>query len=350
MVKIRRMFPGGNTADGFYSLHDNILGSNRKMLYILKGMPGGGKSSLMKEIGRMSIERGFSLEYHHCPSDPNSIDGLVIEELDIGIVDGTAPHIIDPVYPGVTDLIIDLGQFIDRDKLLESREEIMKAKNDNKKAYGKAYTYFKAAKTIYDLIEENNKQGVDFNGVNRVTMLLIEEIFSQKPETTRFAIKERHLFSNANTPEGFVDYTEFILKGVKRVFYIKGDIGIGKSTLLNRLIEESRIRNYSMEIYHNSTIPNKVESLIINDINTCITSNEQGLKYAYKSIDLNEYFDERVKDEEDYETYQLLIKKGIFHLLGARKNHEILEKAYGPAIDYNGVDRLKLEIVKEIFK
>ena len=44
MRKIRRMFPGGNTANGFYSFHNNIIDENRNMLYILKGMPGG-KSS-----------------------------------------------------------------------------------------------------------------------------------------------------------------------------------------------------------------------------------------------------------------------------------------------------------------
>ncbi len=59
MAKFRRMFPGGNTANGFYSLHDNIIGPNRNMLYILKGMPGGGKSSLMKKISQKGIRRRF---------------------------------------------------------------------------------------------------------------------------------------------------------------------------------------------------------------------------------------------------------------------------------------------------
>ena len=42
MAKIRRIFPGGNTSQGFFSLHNNIPGENRKQLYILKGMPGEG--------------------------------------------------------------------------------------------------------------------------------------------------------------------------------------------------------------------------------------------------------------------------------------------------------------------
>src|SRR5690554_4834483 len=141
MIKVRRMFPGGNTSQGFYSFHDNIIGSNKNMLYILKGMPGGGKSSLMKYIAEKVLKEGYNVEYHHCPSDPESIDGIVIEELNIGIVDGTAPHIIDPVYPGLVDRLIDLGQFIDVRKLSDSKNQIINAKLNNKKAYGKAFAY-----------------------------------------------------------------------------------------------------------------------------------------------------------------------------------------------------------------
>lgn len=59
MSKIRRMFPGGNTSQGFYSFHDNIIGLDRNKLYILKGMPGGGKSSLMNNIAKRMMGKGF---------------------------------------------------------------------------------------------------------------------------------------------------------------------------------------------------------------------------------------------------------------------------------------------------
>ena len=93
MANIRKMFTGGNTSKGFYSLHHNIISENRNKLYILKGMPGGGKSSMMKEIGMKIFDEDIDIEFHHCPSDPGSIDALVIPEYKIAIVDGTAPHV-----------------------------------------------------------------------------------------------------------------------------------------------------------------------------------------------------------------------------------------------------------------
>lgn len=348
MTKVRRMFPGGNTAEGFYSFHNNIIGDNRNMLYILKGMPGGGKSSLMKEVGERVLEEGYTVEYHHCPSDPNSVDGIVIDEFKIAIVDGTFPHIIDPVYPGLKDKLINLGIFIDSDKLKENEEQIIEAKLNNKIAYRKSFSYFKAAKCIYKEIEETNKTGVDFKKVNKLTKTLIDEIFSKEANMDFTFLKERHMFSNANTPDGFIDYTSTILEGISNIYYIEGEIGIGKSTLINRIMEEAIVRGYSIEIYHNATIPDKIESVFIKEIDVFITSNSQCKEISHNKIDLNQYFDESVKDEKDYKIYDLLSGKAISKLLTAKKNHEILEKCYSLAIDFEGINEVKDEILEEI--
>ena len=350
MTKIKRIFPGGNTSEGFYSFHDNIIGENRKRLYVLKGMPGGGKSSLMKSVGKKAVEKGYSVEYHHCPSDPNSIDGIVIEELGIGIVDGTAPHIIDPIYPGLVDKLIDLTQFIDSKKLINFKDKIIKAKIDNKKAYSKAFGYFKSASIVYNIISENNKAGLDIKGVNREIKSLIDEIFSKEPVNKGgFDFKERHLFTNANTPDGYVDYTDTILRYIPNIYYIKGEIGTGKSDLIERMVEECRIRDYSIDIYHNSTLPKKLETLFIKDLKVCITSNEYGLQFPHKMIDLDKYLDKRVINEEDYEVYRLLIEKATINLSKARENHHILEETYKTAVDYNQINRIREDIIKEIF-
>lgn len=349
MGNIRRMFFGGNTSKGFYSLHHNIVNENRKKQYILKGMPGGGKSSLMKKVGEYFINENYTVEYHHCPTDPDSLDSIFIRELRIAIVDGTAPHIIEPVYPGLKDELIDLAKFIDRKKLMLHEKEVIEAKKANKKAYFNVFSYLKSARHIHDIIVEKNKQGVDFKKLNNKTKLIVEEIFSKEEiEVEDPIFKERHGFTAANSPKGLVDYTDTILDGIGTVYYVKGEKGTGKSTLIEKIHQMSRIKGYNIEVYHDPTFPEKYETLIIKELNTCITSNKNGEKYASNIIDLNEFFDKSVIDEKDYELYELLIEKATINLKKASKNHDIMEKIYIPTINYNGIDKVKDSILEEI--
>ncbi|MCT4509409.1 MAG: hypothetical protein N4A48_11780 [Tepidibacter sp.] len=90
-AKIKRVFPGGNTADGFFSYYDYIIEQqDAKHIFCIKGGPGVGKSSMMKNIGNEMLKLGYDVEFHHCSSDNNSIDGLVILDLKVAMVDGTA--------------------------------------------------------------------------------------------------------------------------------------------------------------------------------------------------------------------------------------------------------------------
>lgn len=349
MANVRRMFPGGNTSKGFYSLHDNIMGTDKNMLYIMKGMPGGGKSSMMREIGKRATEKDYTVEYHHCPSDPTSIDGVVIIELNVGIIDGTPPHGVDPTYPGLSESIVDLGQFIDTDVIKLYKENITKAKFNNKQAYRKAFNYFKSAKIIHDEISETNRQNVDFYNVNRKSKEVIDMIYNEKlaiigPKP----FKIRHLFSTAYTPIGFVDYTSTILKDVKNKYYITGEIGTGKSTFLNRITEEAKIRNYHLELYYDAMFPDKLESVIIFELDTVISCNHTTMKYDHKLIDLNEFINLDTINQSDKEMYIDLIDKGIKSLYGAKENHFILENCYKKAVDYDGVNRVKEQVWNEI--
>ncbi|MBU5438345.1 hypothetical protein KQI42_10010 [Tissierella sp. MSJ-40] len=348
MAKLRRMFPGGNTANGFYSFHDNIMGLDREKLYILKGMPGGGKSSLMKEIGERMLKEGFTIEYHHCPSDPESVDGIVIKELKIGIVDGTFPHVIDPTYPGLTDKLVDLGQFIDSNILENYKKDIFEAKRNNKFAYRKAFNYFKSAKSIYEEIVETNKLIVDFKEINKISKTILEKIFSEEGTPYHNGFNERHLFATAYTPEGYIDYANYILEGVSKVYYISGEIGTGKSTFMERVIEEAKIRDYHLEIYHNSLIPEKIESVLIEEIDTIVTSNENAANFTNNKVDFNKYIHEDKINSEDYKIFNLLVEKGIKSLEGAKNNHSILEISYKPSVNYDGVTEIKEKILEEI--
>ncbi|MDD4262209.1 MAG: hypothetical protein PHS89_08440, partial [Syntrophaceticus schinkii] len=76
--RVKMVFPGGNTCLGFYSFYNYIIGEDAQRIWVLKGGPGTGKSTFMKQIGKELLERGIDLEFHWCSSDRDSLDALAI--------------------------------------------------------------------------------------------------------------------------------------------------------------------------------------------------------------------------------------------------------------------------------
>ena len=163
-------FAGANSGRGFKSYYDSILKDEKiEKIYILKGGPGTGKSSFMKKAAEHAAKNGMSAEIYRCSSDPDSLDGVVIDG-KIAILDGTAPHTVDPYLPGVRDEIINLGVFWDDLALKKRASEIEELTKSKSNAYKKAYRYLSAYEKVCELnssltapyfLEEKAKKSID---------------------------------------------------------------------------------------------------------------------------------------------------------------------------------------------
>ena len=86
-------FLGGNTPAGFYSLYHQLSDPARmRALYIVKGGPGSGKSTLMRRVERHAQAMGLDTEEVLCSGDPDSLDAVLLPQLGAAVVDGTAPQ------------------------------------------------------------------------------------------------------------------------------------------------------------------------------------------------------------------------------------------------------------------
>ncbi len=113
-------------ANGFSTLFGEVFSPERfRRLYIIKGGPGTGKSTFMKRLGARAEREGMDVEYYRCSSDPESLDGVIIPCLRCAVIDGTAPHTTDPVYPAAADSILNFGAFIDVNRAAKERERII---------------------------------------------------------------------------------------------------------------------------------------------------------------------------------------------------------------------------------
>ena len=108
-MKTKKYFAAANGYDGFISYFDKVFDPRDfTKIYILKGGPGTGKSSLMRKILTIAEGHGAICEAILCSSDKDSLDGIICKNGDkqIAVIDGTAPHERDTVLPGAVDELI----------------------------------------------------------------------------------------------------------------------------------------------------------------------------------------------------------------------------------------------------
>ena len=159
------MFAGANTPDGFVGFYHQLADMyNLKKLYILKGGSGIGKSTFIKNFA--SAFPNEDKIFLVCSGDPDSLDGVILTDKKIAIIDGTAPHMVDPQYPGLVDEIINLGECIIPDKVKATRSQLDFFSNQKKQLYKIAFENMKKARELHYELEDAYSGAVDFDAVN----------------------------------------------------------------------------------------------------------------------------------------------------------------------------------------
>ncbi|WP_433745605.1 PRK06851 family protein [Falsibacillus pallidus] len=352
-AKIINYYAGGNTARGFHSLFESNLQGLDK-LFILKGGPGTGKSSLMKQIGQDWLRNGYNIEFLHCSSDNESIDGVIIPSLKVGIVDGTAPHVIEPKAPGAIEEYVNLGEAWDSAKLAEHKTEIISLSSRITESFQKAYSVFHDALLIHDEWEKIYIENMDFQKANQLTVDLIDELFGKM--YVNKAAEVRHRFLGAATPKGPVDFIQNLTEDISYRYFIKGRPGSGKSTLLKKLAAVAEDRGFDVEVYHCGFDPNSLDMVIVRELDFAIFDSTAPHEYfpareGDEIIDMysrvitsgtDEIYEDALKDISGRYTNKM--KEATAYLAKAKNLHDQLEGIYVSAMDFSRIDRIKSQI------
>ena len=354
----RHMFPGGNTHKGFFSYYDYIMPQEKaNKIIILKGGPGVGKSTFMRYIAEDMISNGFSIDFMHCSSDPDSLDGIVILEKNIAMMDGTSPHMVDPKNPGAVDEIINLGNFWNEDGFLKDKEKIILTNTEIKKTFARAYRYIEAAFSIYEDNAVIYNSAMDHGQVNGLIAEILSNIFGNT-DVSNSEGKKRHLFASAITPKGLVNYLPSLLR-TKKVFAINGKPGTGTERLLERVRLAATERGFYTESFYCALNPDKLEHLIISELDISLTTSNKyhnGNGVSNETIDFDVYLNRSILDNYfeiirfNNDEFEKLLEKAVQTINQAKKYHDKLESYYVPNMNYSEVTKCREATLDRLYE
>jgi GTPase SAR1 family protein len=357
--RVIKVFPGGNTSYGFYSFYDHIAPTDANRIFVIKGGPGVGKSTFMRRIAENLRARGYDVELHCCSSDNGSLDGVYVPELDVALIDGTAPHIVDPKTPGAVDEIVHLGDYWNEDNMRRHKKDILALNREISRLFRRAYAYLAAARIFLTEVESyyQDTGALDRGGLNRVAARLIEDIFG-RTEVLERTPRERHLFATAITPDGPVNHLETIVGHLDRRYIISGDDGTEKNTLISRVIDTAMMRGYDIHAFHCALNPHKVDHVVIPALSVAVINEVEPHFYrpadGDRTIDTMQYVDTAVQEAylgertRAREMYREAFSQAVWFISKAKQFHDEMESYYVPNMDFDRIEERRREVEARI--
>ena len=342
-------FLGSCSCEGFVSHYDSLL-RDVKNLTIIKGGSGCGKSTFMKAIGKAAEENGYTAGYILCSSDPDSLDGVLIPELSIGYVDGTAPHVLEPTLCGGSANYLNFGDFYDREAMKPNEEQIILIQQKNKHQYALIHHYLQAVKGLLDLIRAETHTPFYLEETEAIGECLC--LSGLKPKCGTGTISRR--FFSALTPKGIRVCSETPATLCPKTYVLKDDYLLSPVAL--SIVEQKALSyGYHCISCYTPLLPQASPShLLIPELGVSFISDSKLFPYtgeSYCRIDLNSTVHPRIRKELSFaeKTVGALLQEATKHLQNAKVLHDRIEALCRPFVNFTGVTALTQRTIGTLF-
>ena len=344
-------FLGANSAGGFVSLYDTWVDqAAMQAFYAIKGGAGCGKSTLMKTIAHQMETEGYAVERIFCSGDPDSLDGIRIPEKGVAMVDGTAPHRIDPAYPGATGHYVDLGAGYDRTALFSKREDIIQATAAYQACYPMAYACLHMAQakrlTAWSVLRtEGTRANVEKLG---------KHLLSPARQALRTRTGHRHRrFLGGPTCQGFVFLAQSPLSLCKTGYILEDETGLAP-LLLETLELGFLAAGCDVISCPDPVQPELLAHLFVPELTLAFVTGPMPAEAGYQTIHTEHLAEKSIWDKTHKKLCETLSQadtdqqKAMDHLAKAKSCHDTLEELYRPHVDFHHADQVTKSLLEEI--
>lgn len=348
-----KYFLGCMTQQGFSTEFGKLMEEKDRFTYILKGGAGTGKSSLMKRIAD-EFEKSGHLVRFYCSSDPASLDAVYIEEMGVLMVDGTLPHVFDPVYPAVSQKIVDLGQFWNSEKLMADKDDIIAVTDKNKSLLARAKRFSVALSNVCGDSFNCSRGCIDEEKLDAFLMRFYKKILPRKGNGTG---KQEIRQLSALTEYGCMTQTETINCYIEKYLMHDDDFACAHIVCEKTAAEAVR-RGFDVILCPCHGLDNTAyEHLLIPELGLALISSTPLNKLVPEGcvkINLSRFYDKsaiaryRGRLKMNRLTMESLAEEVYETIKSAKSVHDDIEKYYIAAMDFEKLDDLAEKLISEI--
>lgn len=341
-------FAAANSGRGFVSFYSEIFGREGiERRYLIKGGPGTGKSTFMKRAADMAESLGVSVERYKCSSDPDSLDGVIIDNR-IAIIDSTAPHTVEAELAGARDVIVDLGAFWNSDRLFCERDKIKALTERKKRAYALAYRFLSSAMESDIAARELALPFLDVRRIRRLAGRLTRFISSDGGYECKIALSKAIGMSGRCSLDSFVPLA-------RKIVYMEEHYGIGYRAL-GEICEEARRKGCKIIVSCEPLSPELPDAVFFEESKTLFTlcqGHKIGAISLRRALDMSplsrqEKNELRFKMRNARRLSEALVLAALDELKEAGKAHFELEMIYRANMDFSALNDYTTALAEQI--
>lgn len=323
--------------DGFISCFDHLMEENAlKRKLILKGGPGVGKSTFMRRIHAALCEDGQPSTLYFCSGDPDSLDAVAIPQKGLLILDGTAPHVVDPKIPGARDSIINLGEYLNEPAMRPRLPHIKGVMADHSACTRRAIACLRAAVPLARDNAALVASAMDAGRLDRMTRALIDSAIGSEPPQEELPPAIRPVITDAVTPKGEVC---LIAEGAaQRVIRVTGHFAMDFTPVLRAVSRAAQTKGLSVEEHINPRVPEQLLHITLPGTGTLITTSD--LPASEQIFDFSacipriSLLRHECALEQGRAGVRMHIQRAVAALVSAKQLHDELETFYVPSMDF----------------
>ncbi len=337
-------FLGANTPRGFVSLFPELACEPGLRLSAIKSGPGCGKSTFLRSVA--AWEEPVRTETFYCSSDPDSLDGVLLHSRGLAVLDGTAPHVYDPPFPGVQGDYIAPPPFLDPAGLAEKRQVLEALKARSGACYAQAYRLLEAAGLVQRRMQALLEPLLPRKPLLRRAQGIAGRELSRSMSTGKPGILRKR-FLDGMTPKGAMFLRDTVSALAQKVYLLEDRFGF--STFMLELWRD-RALELGLEVYacQDPQNPERLLHLLLPELSLAFLT-EDGTRMSgyepYRSIRVEAYLpadalrQHRGKLRLLSKLRDSLREDAVEQLQAAHTLHDEMEALYRPHLDIPSLER-----------